>query len=71
MWSPIPRIVALAWPATCSTPPSTACTGAVVLAAQSHLTHVYARHGFVADGDEFLDDGIPHTPMRRPPPDAR
>ncbi len=40
-------------------------TGPVVLAAQSHLTHVYERHGFVADGDEFLDDGIPHTPMRR------
>ena len=40
-------------------------TGAVVLSAQSHLTHVYARHGFVPDGDEFLDDGIPHTPMRR------
>jgi ElaA protein len=44
-------------------------TGVVVLAAQSHLTHVYARHGFVVDGDEFLDDGIPHTPMCRPPPD--
>ena len=38
----------------------------VVLAAQSHLTHVYERHGFIPDGDEFLDDGIPHTPMRRP-----
>jgi ElaA protein len=38
----------------------------VVLAAQSHLTHVYERYGFVPDGDEFLDDGIPHTPMRRP-----
>ena len=42
-------------------------TGTVVLDAQSHLTHVYERHGFVADGDEFLDDGIPHTPMRRAP----
>ena len=41
-------------------------TVAVVLAAQSHLTHVYERHGFIQDGDEFLDDGIPHTPMRRP-----
>jgi ElaA protein len=40
-------------------------TGTVVLDAQSHLTHVYERHGFVPDGDEFLDDGIPHTPMRR------
>ena len=26
--------------------------------------HVYARHGFAPDGAEFLDDGIPHTPMR-------
>jgi ElaA protein len=36
----------------------------VVLAAQSHLTALYERHGFVADGPEFLEDGIPHTPMR-------
>jgi ElaA protein len=36
----------------------------VVLDAQSHLVGVYARHGFVADGDEFVEDGIPHTPMR-------
>ena len=43
-------------------------TGEVVLAAQSHLTALYEQHGFVPDGDEFLDDGIPHTPMRRPAP---
>ena len=36
----------------------------VVLDAQSHLVHVYARHGFEPDGDEFVEDGIPHTPMR-------
>jgi ElaA protein len=24
---------------------------------------MYGRHGFVRDGDEFLDDGIPHVPM--------
>jgi ElaA protein len=36
----------------------------VVLDAQSHLVHVYARHGFVPDGTEFVEDGIPHTPMR-------
>jgi ElaA protein len=40
----------------------------VVLAAQSHVTSVYERHGFVRDGDDFLDDGIPHTPMRRSAP---
>jgi ElaA protein len=38
--------------------------GPVVLDAQSHLTHVYARHGFEPAGDEFVEDGIPHTPMR-------
>jgi ElaA protein len=36
----------------------------VVLDAQSHLVHVYARHGFQPSGPEFLDDGIRHTPMR-------
>jgi len=24
---------------------------------------MYSHHGFVRDGDEFLDDGIPHIPM--------
>jgi ElaA protein len=43
-------------------------TEPVVLNAQSHLTSLYERRGFVADGPEFLDDGIPHTPMRRPSP---
>lgn len=41
-------------------------SGDAVLNAQSHLTVVYERHGFVPDGPSFLDDGIPHTPMRRP-----
>ena len=36
----------------------------VVLDAQSHLVGVYARHGFVPAGAEFVEDGIPHTPMR-------
>ncbi|MCF4122672.1 GNAT family N-acetyltransferase [Antribacter sp. KLBMP9083] len=36
----------------------------VVLDAQSPLAGWYAKHGFEADGDEFLEDGIPHTPMR-------
>jgi ElaA protein len=38
----------------------------VVLHAQSHLVSLYARSGFVVDGPELLDDGIPHTPMRLP-----
>ncbi|WP_053387582.1 GNAT family N-acetyltransferase [Leucobacter japonicus] len=36
----------------------------VVLHAQSHLTDWYGRFGFSADGPEYLEDGIPHTPMR-------
>jgi len=36
----------------------------VVLDAQSPLTRWYGKHGFAADGDEFMEDGIPHTPMR-------
>lgn len=36
----------------------------VVLDAQSYLLGWYQRLGFVADGDEFVEDGIPHVPMR-------
>ena len=32
--------------------------------AQSHLVDWYAGFGFAVDGDEFVEDGIPHTPMR-------
>ena len=35
------------------------------LNAQTYLIDMYARHGFVVDGDEFFEDGIPHVPMRR------
>lgn len=42
-----------------------ACAGRdVVLDAQSPLARWYATFGFEVDGAEFLDDGIPHTPMR-------
>ena len=37
----------------------------IVLDAQSYLAQWYARFGFVPDGPEFLEDGIPHIPMRR------
>jgi ElaA protein len=37
----------------------------VVLDAQSHLVDWYRRLGFVVDGPEYVEDGIPHTPMRR------
>jgi len=39
--------------------------GPWVLDAQSHLTGWYARFGFAVAGPEFLEDGIPHTPMHR------
>ena len=38
----------------------------VVLDAQSHLVDWYAAFGFVPSGRGFVEDGIPHTPMRRP-----
>ena len=38
--------------------------GAVVLDAQSHLVEWYQGLGFKVDGDEYLDDGILHTPMK-------
>ena len=37
-----------------------------VLDAQTYATRLYEDAGFVPDGDEFLDDGILHVPMRRP-----
>jgi ElaA protein len=37
-----------------------------VLDAQTYATSVYERAGFVADGPEYVEDGIPHVPMRRP-----
>lgn len=42
----------------------------VVLDAQSHLVPWYAGHGFAVSGEDFVEDGIPHTPMRRPGGDA-
>lgn len=36
-----------------------------VLDAQSYLVGFYERYGFVASGPEFVEDGIPHVPMRR------
>ena len=39
-----------------------------VLDAQSPLADWYAGFGYVVDGPEFVEDGIPHVPMRRPSP---
>lgn len=35
------------------------------ISAQTYLAQMYARHGFVADGPEFDEDGIAHVPMVR------
>ncbi|MFC9896155.1 GNAT family N-acetyltransferase [Nocardia sp. NPDC127579] len=35
------------------------------LSAQSYLVDMYAKLGFKVDGEEFIDDGIPHVPMRK------
>ncbi len=40
---------------------------AVVLDAQSHLAGWYASLGFERSGPDFVEDGIPHTPMRTTP----
>jgi ElaA protein len=42
-----------------------------VLGAQSQLTGFYARFGFEINGPEYIEDGIPHTPMRRATPNNR
>ncbi len=31
--------------------------------AQTYLADMYVRLGFVRDGEEFMQDGIPHVPM--------
>lgn len=38
----------------------------MVLDAQSHLVRWYAQFGFEPSGPEYLEDNIPHTPMRKP-----
>jgi ElaA protein len=38
--------------------------GDVLLGAQTYLAEWYAKFGFVRDGADYLDDGIPHLPMR-------
>jgi predicted GNAT family N-acyltransferase len=38
---------------------------AVVLNAQTQAERFYARHGFVREGEEFMEAGIAHVTMRR------
>lgn len=40
--------------------------GEACLGAQSHATGFYEKLGFVVEGAEFIDAGIPHRHMRRP-----
>ncbi|MDA8107519.1 MAG: GNAT family N-acetyltransferase [Betaproteobacteria bacterium] len=37
----------------------------VALSAQTHALGFYARHGFTAEGEVYLEAGIPHRAMRR------
>lgn len=37
----------------------------IFLSAQAHLQGYYARYGFIAVGEEYVEDGIPHIGMRR------
>ncbi len=39
--------------------------GEYVLDAQSHLVGFYESFGFTPSGPGYVEDGIPHTPMRR------
>ncbi|GAA4285322.1 GNAT family N-acetyltransferase [Brevibacterium daeguense] len=41
--------------------------GLLTLNAQAHLRDFYGRFGFRQSGDPFIEDGIPHLPMRRIP----
>ena len=41
--------------------------GPWVMEAQAQLAAWYATFGFEISGPEYLDDGIPHVPMRREP----
>ena len=38
----------------------------MVLEAQTYLVDWYRRFGFEPCGPDYVEDGIPHTPMRRP-----
>jgi len=40
-------------------------TSAITIMAQLYLKGFYEGHGFVQDGEPFLEDGIPHIMMHR------
>ena len=42
------------------------CEGRTIdIGAQAYLEHWYERFGFRRSGPDYLEDGIPHLPMRR------
>ena len=50
----------------------TACTArwpahSIWLGAQAHLQGFYGQHGFVAEGEGYIEDDIPHMGMRKAP----
>ena len=38
-------------------------TSLIKISAQAHLVSFYNSHGFIVDGDAYLEDGIPHIAM--------
>ena len=42
--------------------------GPTTVKAQARLADWYGQFGYVIDGPEFLEDDIPHVPMRHDPP---
>ena len=40
---------------------------AIRIGAQARLQAFYEQHGFVRDGEPYVEDGIPHIEMLRPP----
>ncbi len=39
--------------------------GPITISAQQYLTKFYESHGFVQQGEPYLEDGIPHIRMQR------
>ena len=38
-------------------------TSSIKISAQAHLISFYNSHGFIEDGEGYLEDGIPHIAM--------
>lgn len=40
-------------------------TSSITISAQLYLKNFYEVHGFIQDGDDYLEDGIPHIKMKK------